>query len=896
MFFDNIDWDKKYDFTLITTKKNEKPIAILKEAFNRSLERNLDTFDKLTFDIPYYIEDAFTHQQIKNPNYDKIFAENLVLLKCGDDINNPMYSAYFIIKNVEEDTERMLKHVECTSREVVLNKNIITLDGVTRQLYSDNVNVADGVFNFLESETYWNLGHLDPNAKTESINGGTSNKYRWFDAFSKPWYQFLQEDVQSSFNVVLKFNTLDKTVDVYDRATYGTHTGILLSEENYIKNLKKQTKTENLVTKLEITGRDGMTIDGVNIYGTTYILNYDYFKQNGQMSSELVDALEKYEELVTQKDTQYDSLRSQLNTLNATLITKQGQLDTYEEELVALRHIQTAYMSSGDNTNLPTATTNVNNKIAQINSKQAEITTLEGQIDAINEQLSDIANDIKMENARLNNVLIFNDSLLEELEEFTYTESWETNYYNNAEQLYRGGEDTLKDWSVPTIEFSLDMVDFFSVAQAQNYWGKIKLGDLVRIYSGKFNTNVDVRIVAYSYDIDSNSLSMTFSNKDKKLDDTRGISSTIRRASEASRLVNVRKLEWNDIKNTRNAVNTFLNNALDTARQRIISQVGRNKINIDENGIFIIDADNEDNQVALLSGVIAFTSDGWDSCNTALDNEGIYAQYLVGQVILGEKLFIQDETGQFNITGSLLTIKDDQNNVRVRLGKYATSAWGLQILSKNGGQVILDENGLLSQYTMAMAENVDENHPLKFKFYIPDNMISVYKINLAFTLEAYRAYETGAANGGGGSQTSASGGGSQETTDTKTFVLLSFMTGVPENTIGTENWGYHLHNVQIDGDRFEHSHGVSIPSHTHNVSIPSHTHGLVYKIIEGTTAQNVCVYVDGTLRDGSNYNTNQNDINLTQYITTSGWHEISLTSSQNGRLSASLYVSMFLGA
>jgi hypothetical protein len=205
LIFDNIDWSKEYDFLLILTKKNKEPIAILKEAYNRTLERNAEALDKLKFSIPKTIKNRLTHLDEVNPNYDKVIEENMVLLKCieKDNPNNVYFSSYFVIKSSEESSDERSKSVECSSREVMLNKNIITLDGVERQLKKDDVNIADGIFDFLESETTWKLGYLQDSAKVEHIKGGTNNKYRWFDSLSKPWLPFLQEDVCSAFNVIL---------------------------------------------------------------------------------------------------------------------------------------------------------------------------------------------------------------------------------------------------------------------------------------------------------------------------------------------------------------------------------------------------------------------------------------------------------------------------------------------------------------------------------------------------------------------------------------------------------------------------------------------------------------------------------------------------------------------
>lgn len=80
---------------------------------------------------------------------------------------------------------------------------------------------------------------------------------------------------------------------------------------------------------------------------------------------------------------------------------------------------------------------------------------------------------------------------------------------------------------------------------------------------------------------------------------------------------------------------------------------------------------------------------------------------------------------------------------------------------------------------------------------------------------------------GGGSVLSASaGGGTTQSTSVKTFVQMNIMSGVPENSVGTENWGYHMHEVQIPGSTFEHDHSVTIPNHQHSVTVPNHQHSV----------------------------------------------------------------------
>ncbi|PEZ05569.1 hypothetical protein CN326_13990 [Bacillus sp. AFS018417] len=157
-------------------------------------------------------------------------------------------------------------------------------------------------------------------------------------------------------------------------------------------------------------------------------------------------------------------------------------------------------------------------------------------------------------------------------------------------------------------------------------------------------------------------------------------------------------------------------------------------------------------------------------------------------------------------------------------------------------------------------DNCDPDHPAVIRFKIPDDVVNINEMILTFETQKFRAYERAikgggavvsstaagggltqtSSSGGGSTQTSSSGGGSIQTSSTggqstvtsaggggatvtsSSYVEQHLMSGVPQNSVGTENWGYHMHEVVIPG----HNHSVDIPSHTHSVSVPAHTHNL----------------------------------------------------------------------
>ena len=894
--FDEINIFEPYKFTLIQTMKSRKPINILSTAFDRNINPSIADLDTLKFNLPFYCENPVTKVRIENPEYSSIQTENLILLKVGEP-SNPMSQSYYIIKNITESTDGMTKSVECKSRQEVLNKNIITLDGIERELVNNVDN--NGILNLIEQQTTWKIGYVDPNCLKDDILGSFVPRVRWLDSLSKPILQFLNEDIATAYNLIITYDTFNKLINVYDKDFYGAHTGILLSEENYIKNLTKSTKGDSVCTRLEVSGNDGMGISSLTLDSSSYITNYNYYITSNQMSSELVTSLSNFNILLTAKDIIFKGLKSQVDAIDVTLVTKNSELSALTELQKGLDAIQAGYMSVSDNVLLPAATTNCNNNRIAVTNKKAEIATLNTQIDGLNAQILQIANDINKKTAKIisTETLIFTDDLLEELEDFTLTEQWSSDVYTTPYLLKQAAEKVLVDYSVPVIEESMELVDLFALKEAQHIRGKIKLGDLVRAYSPKLKVNTDVRIVSYSYNIDTNSLAIVFSNKNKKLDDAKGIGSKITKAVNVGKYVNAKRLQWNEIQGTKNAVDTFLNNVLDTSAQAIISLQGKNKISITENGIFCVEKDNEDNGVCILAGLICFTDDGFMTVETALDKTGVYAQIIVGRLLLGEQLYIQNEDGTVGIDGLGITIKDTEGVLKVKIGNLGSGKFGIAIYNANG-QVVLDSGGIQYPIEKEREENFDSTHGLSFLVKIPSTTQEIRTAKLSFKIMNYRAYEKSVIGGASDNTTSSSGGShkhrmlkynADRTNNQGDLVYVSYLEYLGSFA---DNRDFPMVLKMEDlyspkNDIYTYS---ASNSHTHT-NEHSHSSSLEYAIFESTPAKNVKVYINGVLRydnGGVGYSSDTYDLELNNFLIIGQYNLIELTTSQNGRLHANI--------
>lgn len=256
--------------------------------------------------------------------------------------------------------------------------------------------------------------------------------------------------------------------------------------------------------------------------------------------------------------------------------------------------------------------------------------------------------------------------------------------------------------------------------------------------------------------------------------------------------------------------------------------------------------------------------------------------------------------------------------------------------------------GAPSILTLARADNVDSTHSLKMKFYVPPEAVDMGKLQIkearvALTLEAFRAYSTGAASGGGqttsagGGQTSSGGSSHNHTisgqsaesagshrhkvftnddsvawsdppyrhilhapskadgTDT-THIYVGRDYATLKNIYTEEAAGAHTHTITGTTSSSEASHTHTVSDHTHSVN--DHTHGIAYGIYESTSPSNVYIKLNGDQIAGP-FNADSHVDITTEFlnkITTYGWNTLEFTSSQLGKIGATLFMRLFLQA
>ncbi|MBA7569286.1 hypothetical protein ES708_11025 [subsurface metagenome] len=221
---------------------------------------------------------------------------------------------------------------------------------------------------------------------------------------------------------------------------------------------------------------------------------------------------------------------------------------------------------------------------------------------------------------------------------------------------------------------------------------------------------------------------------------------------------------------------------------------------------------------------------------------------------------------------------------------------------------------LRNTYVNQDHDSLDSNHPFELDFEIVSEMTAIKNIKLSFRISKFRAYAKGAASGGTPTSsytTTPSGGGQSSTSVSHTHYGLTVQPGgfhahgysemetTTTSTLGhwhryyrvTSLWsgGSHSHSLDIYSSG-THSHYVynhTHPSHYH--TIPNHTHNLTFGIYEETQYPTVNVFIDngaGYIGSIGTYTTDKLDINITGYISGSGFKRVKFTSDKRTRISA----------
>ena len=632
---------------------NKSQLHSLELGYNIQVNKRFNALSELSFSFP----------QMINPNDEPLPA--YALLKSKRLVEVTGYG-YFIIDDVQENEDGSvpIKEIHCSSLEAELIGKNLNVFGGTYPLY-DLLSPEESILGFVVQQApLWSIGYVDPQLL---------NKFRTFDSSPRTIYSFLMTSIEEAFSCVFSFDTETRTISAYTNDTATTQTDVYVSFDNLIENLQMKEIADEITTCLKVYGAGNLDIRSVNPLGGVSIYNFDYFKTTDWMSQELIDAIDAWQAEIDAVQTTYANTLTTLKTSNSELIVLNSEMTDLVSEYQALEQIQSLRIISGEE--LATVNAQLIAKQAEIDSKQVEIDSKQFEIDSLVTTLSGINDSLSFANN-------FSESEYNELTGFIYENTYQNEnivqldsmtaveIQEQAQYLYEQGTFVLSRVSSPRYELEINLSNYTYLSGYQNFSDATDVGIEVTVEKSD-GTIITLVLLEIRQTLDNpTNFSMTFSNR-LRLDDGRFVyADLVGRTIKTGQEVSFNAMQWgNWDANYKGDVTNFITSSLDASKNAIINAENQ-EITIEKVGLRARSYNEstqsyDPNQVWLTSNTLAFTRDNWLTAGLAIGEIevdgvpyfGVVADAIVGRLLAGESLVIQNEGSNFvlDATGATLT-------------------------------------------------------------------------------------------------------------------------------------------------------------------------------------------------------------------------------------------------
>ena len=526
----------KDSYTLILCKMNGKKMGMIPYT-SVEIKRGIKTVSELSFTVSKY----YGENNELNILYDELKTERFIYLDEDE---------CYVIKSISEQNEKV-KTVTAYSREKKLFKITAEFEDISITLKTPYADI-EGCFSLdelLYDATGWHIGYVSPKVlykSNETILNNitketeatltTEEKLRYQESVSTNWYDYINNDISEQFECFPVFNSYDKTIDLYSDEELGNDPNLILSYDNYLKNIECVSDTEDIITKLTLSGNDDLTISEVNPSGDTYVENFSYFIESKEMSDSLITALELYYKMVKIRAVEWNRLREEKAEKESVMTAKKTELLLVYS---TIKSVEFAISQSSDEA----FNSKQQERLVELNDKKVllerDINLLNTEINLLQESIENINKLCKKKYATdENGRLIFNEQLLNELKDFIYQDTYSNDSITEALTLMQIGERQLsekcypkKTWSVDSINFIERLIDN---GFRQHWNGELGLGDMIIL---KGNESIEIiYLIGYTQKFDDKTIQLELSNKKEENDFSLSIGERLTQGKEAYRI------------------------------------------------------------------------------------------------------------------------------------------------------------------------------------------------------------------------------------------------------------------------------------------------------------------------------------------------------------------------
>lgn len=653
------------EVSLFLAKPDRKIFSPLKDIYNVSYSVKISTVNELNFTIPTKIER--NHQLIDNPLIDMIKHRYLVKLEYNDQVD---YLVFLEQNKSYSSSGEEISYRLYSEGYLLADKEIRDLEVVSK--------TPSFILSTILEETIWKIAYVDPVIDAQ---------YRSHEIASQTVLQALYE-ISEKFNGVLVWDTVNFIVRLYHPDNIGRNRGLKFKEGKYLESFSVNTNSEEIVTRLKVYGKDGLSIRSLTPTGANYIEDFSYFmypfernssgtviKQSFYMSDSLCIALENYSKKLANAQGAFETYLKNVGLKQDNVQQLQQELAVLTAELKTLQDAVDVLNADGKSGTPAHATAlqNRNSKQTQVTTKKSQISILQNDIKTLDTNWSTLRSGLVID-ANLN------AAQLVELNKYIIVKEHTNDTIIDEKDLLKEAIETFQTLKEPKVNLTLDIINFLSIVDAQHDWHKLSLGDTVIAESKRMQVEVESKITEIEYDFDADSINLVIANSKQVKDDNDKWMEQIYNAGQTATQLSANKFKWDMIEEANSVINQLLNTAWDATKNGILAGHLQD-ISIDERGITIRSPHNRNNMLVIQSGVLAISNDGGDTFKNALTTDGLVAERILGKLILSSRMIIEDVNGIIRFTGSLQEIFDAEGNVKVAIGEYATGKYGMKINS-----------------------------------------------------------------------------------------------------------------------------------------------------------------------------------------------------------------------
>lgn len=685
--FKDFDYSQKLTQPkLFLARPNKQIIDRLSEAYQINVSVYDDELDQLSFIVPLFIEqskptlsdkgfDLTSGTQpeglIYNDHINKLKEKMLIKIEIDNDTD------WMIIDSVQENVgSEDTVTISCFSLPHELSHSNLggSLDEETLELRE--------IIQTVIAETRWKIGRISSQIPAKL--------YRMI-GFSDTTVLDAIFQISEVYNVYLDFDNTTRTINLLTYEEHQVYRGLKIDYGKLLDSYIVNRSSDEIVTRLTVTGSEGLTISNVNPTGLPYIEDFSYFlhpfsydaennkvlKSSDYMSDSLAKALYRQNKLFEKYTAEIQSLNTSIMNLTIEISSKESDLAQLNLELDNINdRLDTAKASEASSTVIDPIK-------KEQTAKTAEITSLKKSIDSFytvqngnKQRLQLIQNSITIESN-------FTESDLDELKFFVISKTWTNEEIIDETELYSAGLNQMEVQKIPKVLIDISLVNFYNVIEEQYYKDKIKIGDIVRVTNNKIGITYEAPIINIEYDFEENNVQLKIAQDKSLLDENGKLKQIIDNAQSTTDIVSSNKQYWDSIKKVESEVDKLLSEEWD-ANQKQISAGVNNEITMGKRGLLVKNPDRPNELLVMQSGILALSEDSGETWKTAIKPNGIVAERLMGRVIAGNDLIITNESGSFVIDSNGLTI--DMDSIKIMSGQDGTpqdmiNSWNSLLLS-----------------------------------------------------------------------------------------------------------------------------------------------------------------------------------------------------------------------